>query len=77
MTPELFEAFADARSETAHIGWGPDVHSPTLPQRLCGVTTPMLLVLGTRDKVMLPREGGGTDRRAGARRSFRGPEMNA
>jgi len=55
MTYEQFEALEDARSETACIGWEPYMYPPTLPQRLYGVTTPMLLVWGTLDTVM-PRE---------------------
>jgi hypothetical protein len=52
MTPEQFEAFEDARSETARIGEEPSRHSPTLPHRLYGVAAPMLLVSGTRDQGM-------------------------
>ena len=44
MTPKQLEAFEDTRSETARIGWEPSRHSPTLPQRLYGVATPLLLV---------------------------------
>ena len=54
MTPEQFEAFEDARSETARIGWEPYMHSPNLPQRLYGVSTPTLIVWGDRDQ-MIPR----------------------
>src|SRR6185369_6322075 len=31
MTPEQFEAFEDARAETARIGWEPYMHNPSLP----------------------------------------------
>jgi len=44
MTPEQFEALEDARSKTARIGGEPSRHTPHLPHRLYGVTTPMLLV---------------------------------
>jgi len=52
MTPEQFEAFEDARSETARIGWEPYMHDPSLPYLLRGVKTPTLLVWGTRDGVV-------------------------
>ena len=31
MTPEQFEAFEEARAESARIGWGPYMHNPALP----------------------------------------------
>ena len=31
MTPEQFEAFEDARAESARIGWEPYMHNPALP----------------------------------------------
>ena len=52
MTPEQFEAFEDARAETARIGWEPFMHNPSLPHLLRGVKTPTLLVWGTRDEVV-------------------------
>ncbi len=52
MTPEVFEAFEDARSETARIGWEPYMHNPSLPHLLRGVKTPTLLVWGARDQVV-------------------------
>ena len=52
MTPEQFVACDDARSETARIGWEPAIPSTNRPQRLYDVTTSMLLVWGTRDKVV-------------------------
>jgi pimeloyl-ACP methyl ester carboxylesterase len=52
MTPDRFEAFEDARSETARIGWEPFMHNPSLPHLLRGVKTPTLLVWGTRDQVV-------------------------
>ncbi len=52
MTPEQFEAFEDARSETARIGWEPFMHNPSLPYLLRGVTAPTLLMWGTRDRVV-------------------------
>jgi pimeloyl-ACP methyl ester carboxylesterase len=52
MTPEQFEAFEDARSETARIGWEPYMHNPSLPYLLRGVTAPTLLVWGTHDQVV-------------------------
>ncbi|MGH7948932.1 MAG: alpha/beta fold hydrolase [Candidatus Binataceae bacterium] len=52
MTPEQFELFEDARSETARIGWEPYMHNPSLPFLLRGVKVPTLLVWGTRDRVV-------------------------
>jgi len=52
MTPERFEAFEEARSETARIGWEPFMHNPSLPQLLRGTKTPTLLIWGTQDKVV-------------------------
>jgi pimeloyl-ACP methyl ester carboxylesterase len=52
MTPEQFEAFEDARAESARIGWEPYMHNPALPYLLRGTRTPTLLVWGTRDRVV-------------------------
>lgn len=52
MTPAQFEAFEDARAETARIGWEPYMHNPSLPHLLRGAKTPTLLVWGTKDDVV-------------------------
>ncbi len=52
MTPEQFEAFEDARAESARIGWEPYMHNPALPHLLRGTKTPTLLVWGTSDGVV-------------------------
>jgi len=52
MTPEQFEAFEEARTETARIGWEPYLHNPSLPYLLQGLHLPTLLVWGTRDAVV-------------------------
>jgi len=52
MTPEVFEAFEDARAETTRLGWEPFMHSPSLPYRLRGIRLPVLLVWGNRDAVV-------------------------
>ncbi|MFN0093036.1 MAG: alpha/beta fold hydrolase [Acidimicrobiales bacterium] len=49
MTPEQFEMFEDARTETSRIGWEPFMFNPSLPHLLGGITTPTLLVWGTAD----------------------------
>ncbi len=54
MTPEQFEAFEDARTETSRLGWEPYMHDPSLPHLLRGITTPTLLVRGARD-IIVPR----------------------
>lgn len=51
MTPAQFEAFEDARAETARLGWEPYMHNPSLPYLLRGLKTPTLLIHGTRDGV--------------------------
>jgi pimeloyl-ACP methyl ester carboxylesterase len=55
MTPAQFEAFEDARAETARIGWEPFMHNPSLPFLLRGLSTPTLLLWGTHDAVV-PRD---------------------
>jgi pimeloyl-ACP methyl ester carboxylesterase len=52
MTPAQFEAFEDARAETARIGWEPFMHNPSLPYLLRRLTTPTLLIWGVRDSVV-------------------------
>jgi pimeloyl-ACP methyl ester carboxylesterase len=53
MTPEQFEAFEDARAETARIGWEPYMHNPSLGYLLEGVKNlPTLLVWGQKDAVV-------------------------
>jgi pimeloyl-ACP methyl ester carboxylesterase len=53
MTPEQFEAFEDARAETARIGWEPYMHNPSLPYLLQGVKkVPTLLIWGQADTVV-------------------------
>jgi pimeloyl-ACP methyl ester carboxylesterase len=52
MTPEQFEAFEDARAETARIGWEPFMHNPSLPYLLRGTKIPTLLIWGTRDRIV-------------------------
>ena len=53
MTPQQFEAFEDARAETARIGWEPYMHNPSLTYLLRGVKNlPTLLVWGQRDAIV-------------------------
>jgi pimeloyl-ACP methyl ester carboxylesterase len=53
MTPEQFEWFEDARSETARIGWEPFMYNPSLGYLLEGVTgVPVQLVWGDQDAVV-------------------------
>ncbi|HUN56893.1 MAG TPA: alpha/beta hydrolase [Candidatus Binataceae bacterium] len=52
-TPEQFEAFEDARTETARIAWDPILHNPSLPYFLQGVKgLPTQLVWGKNDAVV-------------------------
>lgn len=53
MTPEQFEAFEDARAESARIGWEPYMHNPSLPNLLATAkNVPTLLVWGDKDVVV-------------------------
>lgn len=53
MTPEQFEAFEEARAESARIGWEPYMHNPSLPYLLRGVeNVPTLLIRGAQDKIV-------------------------
>ncbi len=53
MTPEQFELFEDARTETARLGWEPFMYNPSLGYLLQGVTPlPTLLVWGEADAVV-------------------------
>jgi len=55
MTPQQFEAFEDARAETARLGWEPYMHNPSLGYLLEGVKNlPTLLVWGQKD-AFVPR----------------------
>jgi pimeloyl-ACP methyl ester carboxylesterase len=49
-TPEQFEAFEDARTETARLAWEPILHNPSLPHFLQGVTgLPTQIIWGRED----------------------------
>jgi pimeloyl-ACP methyl ester carboxylesterase len=51
-TPEQYEAWEDARAETARIAWQPYMFNPSLPQLLEGVVgLPTLLIWGRQDRV--------------------------
>jgi pimeloyl-ACP methyl ester carboxylesterase len=53
MSPEQYEAFEDARAETARLAWQPYMFNPSLPHLLEGtVNAPTLLVWGRDDKVV-------------------------
>ena len=53
MSPEQFELFEDARTETARIGWEPYMHNSSLPYLLAGAKNlPTLLVRGEQDRIV-------------------------
>ncbi|MBI3303387.1 MAG: alpha/beta hydrolase [Deltaproteobacteria bacterium] len=53
MTPQQFEAFEDARAETARVGWEPYMHNPSLGYLLQGVKNLLtLLVWGQKDAIV-------------------------
>jgi pimeloyl-ACP methyl ester carboxylesterase len=52
MTPAQFEAFEDARAETARIGWEPFMFDDSLPHHLQGIgQLPVLTVWGDDDLI--------------------------
>src|SRR5580700_8208737 len=52
-TPEQFEAFEEARTESARIAWDPILHNPSLPYFLQGVKgLPTHIVWGKNDSVV-------------------------
>ncbi len=52
-SPEQFEAFEEARAETARLAWMPYMHNPSLPHLLRGIANlPTLLVWGRQDAVV-------------------------
>lgn len=52
-TPEQFEAFEEARTETARIAWDPILHNPSLPYFLQGVRgLPTRIIWGREDAVV-------------------------
>lgn len=52
-TPEQFEAFEEARTETARIAWDPILQNPSLPYFLQGVAgLPTQIVWGREDAVV-------------------------
>jgi pimeloyl-ACP methyl ester carboxylesterase len=52
-SPEQYEAFEDARAETARLAWQPYMFNPSLPHLLEGtVNLPTLIVWGRDDQVV-------------------------
>ena len=52
-TPEQFEAWEDARAESARLAWKPYMHNPSLAPLLEGVRgLPTLLIWGREDRVV-------------------------
>jgi len=52
-SPEQYEAFEDARAETARLAWQPYMFNPSLPHLLDGTANnPTLLVWGRDDRVV-------------------------
>ncbi len=53
VSPEQYEAFEDARAETARLAWQPYMFNPSLPHLLEGtVKSPTLIVWGRDDRVV-------------------------
>lgn len=53
-TPELFEAFEDARAETARLAWRPYMHNPSLPHLLQAAASIKTLLLWGADDAVVP-----------------------
>ena len=52
-TPEQFEAWEDARAESARLAWKPYMHNPSLQHLLAGVQgLPTLIVWGRDDRIV-------------------------
>ncbi len=52
-TPEQFEAWEDARAESARLAWKPYMHNPSLTHLLKGVEgLPTLIVWGREDRIV-------------------------
>ena len=52
-TPEQFEAWEDARAETARVAWQPYMFNPSLGPLLEGVTNlPTLIIWGKQDQIV-------------------------
>ena len=52
-TPEQFEAWEDARAESARLAWKPYMHNPSLPHLLEGVRgLPTLIAWGREDRIV-------------------------
>jgi pimeloyl-ACP methyl ester carboxylesterase len=53
LSPEQYEAFEDARAETARLAWQPYMFNPSLPHLLEGtVKAPTLIVWGKEDRTV-------------------------
>jgi pimeloyl-ACP methyl ester carboxylesterase len=53
LSPEQYEAFEDARAETARLAWQPYMYNPSLPHLLEGtVKAPTLIVWGKDDRTV-------------------------
>jgi pimeloyl-ACP methyl ester carboxylesterase len=59
ISPEQYEAFEDARAETARLAWQPYMFNPSLPHLLEGtVKAPTLIVWGKEDRTVPASAGG-------------------
>ncbi len=53
LSPEQYEAFEDARAESARLAWQPYMYNPSLPHLLEGtVKAPTLIVWGKEDRTV-------------------------
>ncbi len=64
LSPAQYEAFEDARAETARLAWQPYMFNPSLPHLLEGtVKAPTLIVWGKEDRIV-PASAAGVYNRA-------------
>ena len=63
-TPEQFEAWEDARAESARLAWKPYMHNPSLPHLLEGVHGLSTLIVWGREDRIVPVSAGHVYNRA-------------
>ena len=63
-TTDQFEAWEDARAESARLAWKPYMHNPSLPHLLEGVQGLPTLIIWGRDDRIIPLSAGQTYNRA-------------
>lgn len=63
-SPEQYEAFEDARAETARLAWQPYMFNPSLPHLLEGTANPPALIVWGRNDQVVPISTAGVYQRS-------------